>query len=237
MQIKSRLPLEVVVLGILLIFFFAQSGAQETKSESFQAQKSQELKHEAVAINIEMPVRVFQGDTFIDNLTIDDFEIYDNDRLQKIDALYLIKKDEIKRKQEPKPQRPQTSRYFVLSFVLTEYIPRLNIAIDYFFDEVFKPDDTLALVTPIKTHHLNLKAFQSLPREKIKKEILGLLRKDILLGNTEYKNLLEYISSFATLGDESNYMMAVDRLEALRYINQTQLIEFSPAFSGTPLPR
>ena len=86
----------------------------------------QDLQHETVAINIEVPARVFKGDKFINDLTIDDFEIYENGKLQKIDALYLIKKDEIRRKQESKPQRPQTSRFFVLAFVLTEYIPRLN---------------------------------------------------------------------------------------------------------------
>ena len=34
----------------------------------------QEIQHEAAAINIEVPVRVCQGDTFIDNSTIDIFE-------------------------------------------------------------------------------------------------------------------------------------------------------------------
>ena len=166
MQIKSGLSLKIVALGILLIFFFVLSGTQEIKSESSQTQKKQELQHEAEAINIEVPARVFKGDIFINDLTIDDFELYENGKLQKIEALYLVKKDKIMRKEEPKPQKPQTSRYFVLSFVLTEYIPRLNEAINYFFDEVFTADDTLALVTPIKTHYLNPKAYQSLPREK-----------------------------------------------------------------------
>ena len=52
---------------------------------------SQEIQHEAVAINIEVPVRVFKGDMFIDNLTIDDFELYENGKLQEIEAVYLIK--------------------------------------------------------------------------------------------------------------------------------------------------
>jgi len=31
---------------------------------------AQEIQHEAVAINIEVPVRVFKGKNFIDNLTL-----------------------------------------------------------------------------------------------------------------------------------------------------------------------
>ena len=50
---------------------------------------SQEIQHEAVAINIEVPVRVFKGDTFIDNLTINDFELHEDGKLQAIEAVYL----------------------------------------------------------------------------------------------------------------------------------------------------
>ena len=47
----------------------------------------QEIQEEAVAINIEVPIRVFKGNTFIDNLTIDDFEIYEDGVLQKTEAV------------------------------------------------------------------------------------------------------------------------------------------------------
>lgn len=51
---------------------------------------SQEIQHEAVAINIEVPVRVFKGETFINDLTLDDFELYEDGVLQEIEAVYLI---------------------------------------------------------------------------------------------------------------------------------------------------
>ncbi len=58
---------------------------------------SQEIQEKAVAINIEVPTRVFKGKNFIDNLTIDDFEIYEDGILQKTEAVYLIKKMDIVR--------------------------------------------------------------------------------------------------------------------------------------------
>jgi len=36
---------------------------------------AQELQHDGTAINVEIPVRVFKGNQFLDHLTIDDFEI------------------------------------------------------------------------------------------------------------------------------------------------------------------
>jgi len=59
---------------------------------------AQEIQEEAVAINIEVPVRVFKGKTFIDNLTIEDFEIYEDGILQKTEAVYLINKTKGKEK-------------------------------------------------------------------------------------------------------------------------------------------
>ena len=90
---------------------------------------AQEIQHEAVAVNIEVPVRVFDGDIFIDNLVLSDFEIYEEGVLQQAEAVYLIKRTNITREEiiEPKKKEtevynPETSRYFILCFILTEYI-------------------------------------------------------------------------------------------------------------------
>ena len=77
----------------------------------------QQLAHEVKVINIEIPVRVFKGDMFIDSLTINDFEVLENGKPQAIDAVYLIKKTDIKREEGKKgPAKPQVSRQFVLFF-------------------------------------------------------------------------------------------------------------------------
>ena len=52
-------------------------------------------QHSVTVRNIEVPVRVFVDQQFVDNLTIDDFEIYENGILQKIEALYLANKNSI----------------------------------------------------------------------------------------------------------------------------------------------
>ncbi len=51
---------------------------------------AQEIQQQAVAINIEVPVRVYKGDKFVKDLTISDFEVYENGILQEIEAVYFI---------------------------------------------------------------------------------------------------------------------------------------------------
>ena len=57
------------IIGILFLILFLSA---------------QEIQEQVTAINIEVPVRVFKGNSFIDNLTMDDFEDYEEGILQKI---------------------------------------------------------------------------------------------------------------------------------------------------------
>ena len=85
MQIKSGLYLKIVVLGIFLAFCFVLLSAQETKSESSQAQKTQELKHE-VSVTLKL-IQVFVTDKDgnpVTGLKPENFVVFDNKKLQKI---------------------------------------------------------------------------------------------------------------------------------------------------------
>lgn len=100
---------------------------------------AQELQHDAVAINVEVPVRVFRGNRFLDHLTIDDFEVFEDGAVQKIEAVYLVKKTEITREdtamQKEEAQNkfaPQIARNFVLIFEVTDYLPKIKEAIAFF---------------------------------------------------------------------------------------------------------
>ena len=42
---------------------------------------------ETLVVNIEVPVRVFDGKRFVDNLSIDDFEVYEEGVLQKVEIV------------------------------------------------------------------------------------------------------------------------------------------------------
>lgn len=217
---------------------------------------AQKLQHEALAINIQVPVRVYKGDKFVDNLKIDDFEVYEDGVLQEIEAVYLIRKTKIERKEEKKRFRPKTSRTFYLFFEIADFTPRLEEAIDFFIYNVLTPEDELVVVTPMKTYRMKKESLQLLPKKQIVKQLKSILRKDAWIGSSEYREavrdltrivrlfgpiegaegrrILDQYSSIAgasTTGtvDEllTQYALILEKLENLRKVDQRKLLDFA----------
>lgn len=162
-----------------LIIFSSLLSGQETLQET------------SMVVNIEVPVRVFGGDAFINNLTIDDFELFEDGILQKIEAVYLIKKDTIQKKEERKKYKPETFRTFYLFFEVSEYNPKLERSIDYFVKDVLLPTDSLVIVSPLKTYKLKNEGLKLKSREQIADELKSLIRKDAVMGNSEYRSAVK----------------------------------------------
>jgi hypothetical protein len=215
----------------------------------------QQLKEESVVINIEVPVRVFTGDRFVDHLTINDFELYEDGIPQNIEAVYLVKKRSIERSEEKKRFSPDTARNFYLFFEVSEYSAKLGMAVQHFVNNVLDPGDLLTIVTPVKTYRLRGKALEVKSREAVTSQLKGLLRKDAMTGNSEYRSVLQDLSSLAqalaaeisqddtlrvssefsqekregeTVGEQlARYEELLSRLEFLREVNQSRLLDFA----------
>jgi hypothetical protein len=158
---------------------------------------SQEIRHETSALNIEVPVRVFKGDGFVDGLTLEDFEILEDGRPQKIEAFYLVKKTIIERSEEARPFAPRTARHFFLIFELGYYDARILEALDYFVRTVLLPGDNLTIVTPLKTYRMKGELFGLVGRDRTYDQIVGLLRRDIEIGYSESREILAEMSNLA----------------------------------------
>jgi hypothetical protein len=158
---------------------------------------AQDIQHERTAVNVEIPIRVFKGDAFVDDLTISDFEVYEDGKLQSLEAVYLVRKTVIERREETTPFSPDTNRHFYLFFEMSEYDPRLRKALNYFVDEVVLPGDELTIVTPMKTYRMRSELFSDAGRDKVFEQLLGILRRDILVGSTEYRGALEDLQALA----------------------------------------
>ena len=213
----------------------------------------QEITHESLVINIEIPVRVFEGRKFVESLTINDFEVFEDGIPQRLEAVYLIKGKTIERKEEKTRFVPQTSRNFYLFFEITDYTPRIGEAVDYFVENVMSPEDILTVITPTKTYRMKPETFNILPREQVEKQmesqLKGILRRDTMEGNSEYRNavrdlagLVKAISSASSSQDEFGaaeyqgadlelqimmYGEILRKLEELRRIDQKRLLDFS----------
>ena len=211
---------------------------------------AQNIQHETKAVNIEIPVRVFKGAEFVDTLTLGDFEVWDNGKLQKLDAVYLIKKTNIERREESRAFLPRTARHFTLIFEMSEFDPRLDEGLKFFVDNVLIPGDSLVVVTPMKTYQMRAEASIGQERSRILERLVGLVRRDILIGNSEYRALLgdlkgiaRDMAGFITAGGGppiegrfsgrsleeqlQNYATTLSRFEALRQVDEKQFLEFA----------
>jgi len=215
----------------------------------------QQDQYEVLVRNVEVPVRVFSGDTFIDDLTRDDFEVLEDGVPQEILAMYMINKADIVKREETRNFMPFTPRIFYLAFNMTDYDSKIGDATDYFFKEVLQPQDSLTVITPEKPYVLSSKALESRPLEELTKELTKLIRKDVkkvssmynsiiadlrrivsalsyLGGNFSFQNNLEESDTieFSRLGRENlliKYKSDLSRLESLRGINEKKLLDFA----------
>lgn len=203
----------------------------------------QQFQHETVTINIEIPVRVFSGDTFVDDLTIEDFEIYEDGVLQRVEAFYLVQETQIAREESGLPREdarkvysPELARNFVLVFEVIDYLPKLSQAIAYFFRTVYLEGDSLTVVTPLRTYTFREDALSRLSREDVIRQLNSKLRADIITANTEYKTLIKDIEDLYTntgifYWDTSDWKTVIrellDQLEQLRAVNEKKMVEFS----------
>jgi hypothetical protein len=158
---------------------------------------SQQVSEETMVINIEVPVRVFQGSTFMEDLTLNDFEVLEDGVPQKLEAVYLVKKRSIERREENKRFAPDTARNFYLFFEINEYTPKLGEAVDYFIHNVLVPGDNLTIVTPMKTYQLRSQTLEVLSKDEIVNQFKGLLRRDALTGSSAYRNNVDELARLA----------------------------------------
>jgi hypothetical protein len=150
----------------------------------------QQVTEESVVINIEVPVRVFEAGRFIDDLTKNDFEVFEDGELQNIEAVYLVKKTSVERSEESRRFSPNLERNFYLFFEINEYDPRLANALDKFIRNEVYPNDNLWIITPDGTYHLRGEALGRKSRDQILEQLIGILRRDILSGNFEYRSTM-----------------------------------------------
>jgi hypothetical protein len=157
----------------------------------------QQVREESLVINVEVPVRVFKGSSFVDTLNAADFEVYENGAPQKIEAVYLVNKRMIARREEEKKFRPETARNFYLLFEITEYVPRLDEALRYFVFDVLAPGDNIILVTPLKTYRMLSEAVAAKRKEDLFAQFQGILRRDCSMGTSEFRSIVQDLERLA----------------------------------------
>jgi len=199
---------------------------------------AQEISHETIVVNIEVPVRVFKGNKFIDNLTIDDFEVYEDGKPQKIEAVYLIKKTNIEREdvkidreKAKKIFSPQLSRQFVLIFEIRDYFPKVEEAIWYFFEKVIIPSDKLIVATPTRTYNFKEDSWEVVSKTEIASQLIEKLKRDAFIRPLDWTDLGDYTE------DEDTFGVVTGTREAYmsqRYLDENRLMAVAEYLKKLP---
>jgi VWFA-related protein len=210
---------------------------------------SQQISHDVRVVNIEVPVRVFDGDIFVPDLTIGDFEAWEDGVLQDVQAVYLIKNTAVERKEEKTAFEPKTDRNFFLFFQVYTWNPKLEDAIQYFVKNVLSPEDSLTVVTSARLYRLKKEWLAKSSKDETAKRLADIVRRDTLQGNTEYNSILNELKRMMTGGrvDKTgeaqpdlelfgegtwaeflmNYRDLRERLEKIRSLDPERLISFA----------
>lgn len=201
-----------------------------------------QIQHEVSVVNISVPVRVFDGEKFVDSLKLEDFEVYEDGKLQPVEAVYLIRGSEVRRQEGvAKASAPLTNRTFVLLFQLTEYLPEIDKAIDLFFDTVYLPGDVVDFGTPQKAYRLKGRIDSREKLHRAKSEVASKVRRDVLIFSGAYRSVIEDMLADLGAGDPetsrvnlNNYRTDLLRLEDLRTIDPESLSAFAAELKSQP---
>jgi hypothetical protein len=206
---------------------------------------SQLEQHEVTVRNVIVPVRVYDRNNFVDNLTIEDFELYEDGVLQKIEALHLTDRTQLSRAEGSKGFIPQVARNFYLLFQLIDYNPKLGKAFDYFFSEIMAPVDNLTIMTPMQNYTLPRDAFKKYSRDQISQDMQNILRKDVQVGSANYRSafrdLKRLVQSMAGEGGRDStigsgyslqfllprYRESLMNMEKLRVVDEKLFLAFA----------
>lgn len=107
----------------------------------FSQQDGKTIREDVLVENVEIPVRVFFKGKPVENLTRDDFILYESGKPQTINGFFTRKS---KIAASPEPSRESIkSRYFVLDFKVVDYNAEMKKGLRYMFDNILRNTDQL----------------------------------------------------------------------------------------------
>lgn len=162
-------------------------------------QKQEQLQEKVTVTAAEIPVRVLQDGQPVKGLTKDDFELFENGIPQRINAF-----ETVSRKVSAPQALSQQDRLFILIFNIFDYNDEVGEAIDYFFENFFRPNCRIIIV--VEDRLLNI------PRGQGVTDLILSLKETL----KKYKQLstLDTYRAFDRLNAEAERILGVLRIQA-----------------------
>lgn len=151
-----------------------------------------------VSIRIPVQVRVYSEGLFVDNLGIDDFELYEGGKRQRIEAVYHVRGGGVSNQSPQDTPAPDVSRTLYVFFEVADYTLELRTSVRYFVQEVVRPTDNLTVITPKHAYRLKSTALRNIPKAELIRQLDTLFARDTLLSNPEYRAAVAELSALAS---------------------------------------
>jgi len=204
-----------------------------------------------------LAVRVYDGNTFVPDLTLKDFAVLEAGFMVEPTALLYVRKDTIERQEGSMDVLPNLSRQITLLFRMSDYSKKVAEGLDAFFKTGLLPGDSLEIQTPMKNYRLSPDSLASKPRDVLAKELSELIRKDIVQGGMAYNSLMRDLKRIvrqiggtgrtgledteADVDDGSslemrlmNYTDNLQKMERMRVLSEDGLISFASKLKSQP---
>ncbi len=117
------------------------------------SQEEESIKEKVNVVNIEIPVRVYYKNEPVNNLTKDDFKIYEGKKLQTINGFFVKRK--IIAHKISEQEETSTGYFFVLIFQITDFNDEFKKGLDYLFNNMINENDQILLVVNKKSFSFN----------------------------------------------------------------------------------
>lgn len=204
------------------------------------------LQEKTRAINIEVPVRVFEGGQFVSGLAAGDFEVLENGVGQEVLACYFIDAERKQISSGPGPEnpggpRPVLARTFILILELNTFGKRTREALDYVIGQVLQKDDTLFVASPVRTYRIGPESPSRRDPAKLMRSLEDRLADDIQKASSELRFLL---ADYVSLSEKEEGEIAVARQDTLREllgrirqcktIDEARLTQMAKAYAAIP---
>ena len=159
-----------------------------------QEQEHRKIMEKVTVTNIEVPVRVLYKGKPVDDLTKDDFQLYENKHRLSVNGFYM-KRKKISMIKEQSPGETGKKRTFVLVFNVTKYNQYYARALDHLFDNILRSNDHLLILTNGNVTEYN----RPWNKQDVKARLIADLKKESLKVKErlfKYVRLLEsYVES------------------------------------------
>ena len=167
------------------------------------------LKEKVKVVNVEVPVRVYYKGKPVDNLTKDDFKIFENKKIQTINGFFIKRKKigtqppgmniDLKKK-EP--------RFFVLIFRTTNYNHELEKGLEYLFGNIIRETDQILVFANNKSFSFN----RLENKDDIKAEIKRVVTEE---SRSERSTMFQFIKQIEQQFDMDKFKIELRRVSTV----------------------